>query len=115
MEPDQYQTSPVGAYQVCAENQSSIAKTETSRNTSGICNQVEMPDSSSSANKSNPVTTASLVSSVCSAFTLSATVKARECVCLCLNVCVCFQGDNRACLSDCVSLIIAVIWYEARA
>lgn len=68
MEPDQDQTSQVGANQVCAENQGSVVKTETSRNTSGIYNQVEMPDSSPSANKSNPVTTASLVSLVCSAF-----------------------------------------------
>lgn len=84
MEPDPDQTSRVGSNQVFAENQSSVVKTETSKNTSGICNQVEMPDSSSSTNKSNPVTTASLVSSVCS-FTLSATVKACECVCVCVR------------------------------
>lgn len=74
-----------------------------------------MPDSSSSTNKSNSVTTASLVSSVCSVFSLSARVKACECVRLCTSMCVYFHGDNRACLSDCVSLIIAVISYWARA
>lgn len=71
MEPDVAWTSQVESNQVCAENQSSVVKTETSRSTSGICNQVEMPDSSSSATKSNTVTTASLVSSVFSLYPVS--------------------------------------------
>ena len=37
------------------------------------------------------------------------------CVCACVCACVCVWGDNRACLSDCVSLIIAVISYRAQA
>lgn len=80
-----------------------------------IYNWVQMPHSSSRTNKSNSVTTASLVSSVRSAFSLSARVKACECVCLCTSMGVYFHADNRACLSDCASLIIAVISYRAQA
>lgn len=80
---------------------------ETSRNASGICNQVE----TLLLALTNLVTKASLVSSVCSAFTLSAAVKA----CECMFLSVFFHGDNRACPSDCASLIIAVISYQAWA